>query len=170
MRSTEDIVSDLIGVLRSEAQALLVMQTEMGNTRTAFVSLKASPLQAGIDAVSGRWNAMLELEVRREALLEEFRELTGSKGRLRVSTIAPHLPRNLAMQLRAAGDEVDRAARRVRAETTASTKLLRLSRVAHESLVRALTGAEGAPARGYDKNARTVGPDRHGGRLITGTA
>ena len=170
MPPCDKLVGDLIEVLHIEAKAMLDLQNVMAENRAAFVAIQASPLTSGLEALESSWEAVASLESKREALVAELASLLGLTGQVRISSILPELPPHTVAELRAAANAADEASRRVRAETTAGARLLRLSRQAHEGVIRALTGVDAQKHNGYDKNAQSIESEGRSGRLVIGTA
>ena len=169
MQSRNRSIDRLVDVLWLEAKALDQMQATMAKNRSAFVAIGASRLIAGIESLEKHWNVIEGLEEKRETLLTEIAEEYRLQGRIRVSQLVGELSADQARRLRAAADAADAASRRVRAETTASARLLRVSQQAHDGVIRALTGGDSREHTGYDERARTVAASPAGGRLVLGT-
>lgn len=169
MQSFNRSIDKLADVLWLEAKALDQMQAMMAENRTAFVAIGASRLIAGIESLEPHWNVIEGLEEKRETLLAEIAEEFQLQGRIRVSQLVGRLSAGQARRLREAADAADAASRRIRAETTASARLLRVSQQAHDELIRALTGGGSSEHTCYDDQARAIDDRPAGGRLVLGT-
>ncbi len=174
MPSRNDLIDQLIDILKLETRAMGQLQAAMGRNRIAFVSISASPLLNGIENLEPQWAVLEGLEERREALLETLVEegLAGTQitGKFRVSKLIPELPAYLGRRLRDAADAADTTSRRIRAETNASARLLRVSQQANDGVIRALTRSDEEELTSYDRKAKSVGTGTPGGRLVLGTA
>ena len=156
MPSPRSGISELTNLLTDEAKALEALRAAMASNRTAFVAIRAPNLESGISAMEPQWERLKSLERRRETIGAELSRELGLTGRVRVSKIIERAPVALGNRLRAAADAADQAARKIRAETLAGARLLRLSKQTHEGIVRSLAGEPTASHLGYDKKARAT--------------
>ncbi len=170
MQSHEALTHQLSETLALLGKAMQAMADAMARNRAAFVAIDAGRLEAGLSDLEPFWQTIERLEQRRTGLAEQLRETLGADHELRISRLLEMLPAPLARQLRTAADAAEAAARRVRGETNAGARLLRVSRQVNEETVRSLTGASTEQHGAYDSHAKRVGDQTANGRLVIGTA
>ena len=106
MRSSEleRPIHELVEILSQLGQAFGKLSQAMADNRAAFVAIDARRLGEGLAKLEEHWQAIEQLEGRRETILATIRRITKLEGSVRISTLATLCSGPLGTQLRRAAD------------------------------------------------------------------
>jgi len=163
--SLRELTGQMISALELEARALTELTAAMKARRMAFVDMRVSALEQGLESLTAPTESALRAAARREQLTAEFGRVTGNTGRIVLRRLLDQVPHDLRSRLETAGQSASKAALASRIESRVGHRLLEQARRYRESLF-GLTEREGAVT--YDHRARPAQKAMVGGSFVRG--
>lgn len=166
--SIRELAEQLTLILELEADSFDAIEQAMRADRQAFVALRTSELEARLPGLLDLAEQALGLARRREQLQQSLGTRLGNRN-LTLSSLLPHVPRDLRPRLELAAERARRSSGKVRIESRVGERLLGLSRRWRESLVGVSIKPDKREATVYDHRARAARTTGGSGSVVRGT-